>query len=72
MTRNTDMKECLACNSDKLELKKYEDILGREIQLFECEDKKKLSGFGSPLLTNIVRGEVVKGTFDFLKVKANV
>lgn len=45
-----------------LQVGNFEKILNREIQLFICEDKKCLKQMTSPLLRNIIQGDVIKGT----------
>lgn len=50
---------------------KYELALHRDIQLFICENKKDLKKLGSGLVKNIVKGNLLKGDLDFVKVDAN-
>ena len=54
-----------------LELAKYEIKLHRGIQVFACHNNKELSKFGEGLLKNIVKGNLVKGDMDFLRVGIN-
>ena len=44
-----------------LNLRSYESRLKRDIQLFSCKNTKELKRFGSRLIRNILRGDVVKG-----------
>lgn len=54
-----------------LSIAKYELVLHRDIQLFICENKKDLKKLGSGLVKNIVKGNLLKGDLDFVKVDAN-
>lgn len=54
-----------------LSIAKYELALHRDIQLFICENKKDLKKLGSGLVKNIVKGNLLKGDLDFVKVDAN-
>lgn len=58
-------------NAGGLRLGKYELKLGRDIQLFECKTKKDLSRFTDGLLKNIIKGNIIIGDIDFVKVTAN-
>jgi predicted nucleotidyltransferase len=54
-----------------LSIAKYELVLHRDIQLFICENKKDLKKLGPGLVKNIVKGNLLKGDLDFVKVDAN-
>lgn len=56
-------------NPEDLDLVKYERLLHREIQLFNARNKEDLKKMGAPLLLNILKGQTIKGTPDFLAVK---
>ncbi len=43
--------------------------LHREIQVFACENKADLKKYSPELLRNIVKGYVIKGGIDFVKVE---
>ncbi len=49
----------------------FESILGREVQVFECKRVKDLDRYPAGFLKNIVRGNLLKGNLDFLKVTPN-
>lgn len=51
-----------------LEGGKYEQILGRELQIFECKNKEEVRTLGIPLLKRIIKGEIFKGNLDFVEV----
>ena len=46
---------------------KYEKKLKREIQLFTCKNKEDLKKLGEGLLTNIIKGIVIKGYVGFVR-----
>ena len=56
-------------DAEGLKIAPYELKLGREIQLFSCENKAELNKMGPALLKNIIKGELIKGDLDFLEVK---
>lgn len=46
----------------------YEKKMKREIQIFTCKTKEELEQYSQGLLKNIMKGSIIKGTVDFLKV----
>jgi len=54
-----------------LGIAKYEQKLHRDIQLFVCQSKEELAKFGPGLMRNIIKGNLIKGDFDFVKVGIN-
>ena len=58
-------------NVDDLRLAKYEMILKRDIQLFNCNNKTGLNKLGDGLIKNIVKGNLIKGDMDFIRVDIN-
>ena len=51
---------------------RQEQILKHDIQVFLCKNKKELSKkYGTELLRNILRGNIIKGDINFLEVKAS-
>ncbi|MBI2565223.1 nucleotidyltransferase domain-containing protein [Candidatus Woesearchaeota archaeon] len=66
---NSDIDLFVYGSADGFKLGKYESILGREIQLFECCGKNDLKKFSDGLIKNIIRGNFVKGNIDFVEVK---
>jgi predicted nucleotidyltransferase len=69
--KESDIDIFLYGNDDNFEQGRYEMILGREIQLFNCRNKDGLKKFNKGLMKNIVKGNIIKGNLDFLEVKAN-
>lgn len=47
----------------------YEKILGREIQVFNAQNTSDLKKMGVGLIKNIIKGDLIKGNFDFVEVK---
>ncbi|MBU2638988.1 MAG: nucleotidyltransferase domain-containing protein [Nanoarchaeota archaeon] len=58
-------------NPEKIDVGKYRNKLHREIQTFVCKDKEELRKLNLSLLKDIVEGYTVKGSMDFVEVKAN-
>lgn len=56
---------------EDLKIAGYELKLHREIQLFICKNNQELEKFGSGLIKNIIKGNMIKGDLDFIEVKAN-
>ncbi len=50
---------------------KYETIFGREIQVFSARSKLDLKNMGEELIKNIINGDLIKGSLDFVEVKIN-
>lgn len=51
-----------------LRLAQYETKLKRNIELFHCKDKIELKRYGQGLIKNIIKGTIIKGDIDFIKV----
>jgi predicted nucleotidyltransferase len=58
-------------NPEGLKIAKYEIKLHRDIQLFICHSKGELNKFGPGLIRNIIKGNLIKGDLDFIKVEMN-
>jgi predicted nucleotidyltransferase len=58
-------------DSDGIDIAKYENSLHRDIQLFTADSKKELEKLGIGLIRNIVKGNLIKGDIDFVKVEMN-
>ena len=56
---------------DGLKIMPYELELNHEIQLFLCKNPKDLKKYGSGMLRNIIKGMLIRGEIDFLKVESN-
>ena len=60
--KNSDIDFYIQCKEEEINLKKYENILKREVQLFMKEDPKDLP---KEMLNNIINGNILSG---FLKL----
>ncbi len=58
-------------NPDGLKIAKYEQKLKRNIQLFIFRNAKELSRMGEGLIRNVLKGNLIAGNLDFLKVDIN-
>ncbi len=57
--------------TEGLKLAEYEMKLNRAIQVFACNKKDDLQKFGEGLIKNIIKGNIVKGNLNFVKVGIN-
>jgi predicted nucleotidyltransferase len=55
-------------NPEELHVSEYELKLHREIQIFDCHDRKDLDIFSEGLLKNIISGIIIKGRLEFVNV----
>ena len=69
--KDSDIDIFIYGNPEGLKTADYETKLHREIQLFICHNKKELDKFGEGLIKNIIRGIIIKGDIDFVKVGIN-
>ncbi|MBU1975717.1 MAG: nucleotidyltransferase domain-containing protein [Nanoarchaeota archaeon] len=67
----SDLDLFLFGNSDEFEISRYEKVLKREIQVFEYKNLQELRKLHEDLMKNIIKGYVIKGNVDFLKVSIN-
>ena len=51
-----------------MKIAEYEFKLHRDIQLFICRNKEELKKLGPALIRNIIKGNLIKGDMDFVKV----
>ena len=49
----------------------YELKLNKNVQLFICKDKTDLKKLGKGLIRNIIKGNLIKGNLDFVRVEIN-
>ncbi|MEK7072331.1 MAG: hypothetical protein AAB969_02065 [Patescibacteria group bacterium] len=54
-----------------LKVVNYELKLQREIQVFVCKDDIDLKKFGVGLIRNIIKGNIIKGNLDFVRIELN-
>jgi predicted nucleotidyltransferase len=57
---------------DSFKIAKFEDILKRDIQIFVAKNKNDLEKLGDGLINNIIKGNLIKGDIDFVKVSMDV
>jgi predicted nucleotidyltransferase len=67
--KKSDIELFIYGDAEGLKTAAYESRLHRDIQLFVCHDKKELKRFGEGLIKNIIKGNLIKGDLDFLKVE---
>lgn len=66
--KGSDIDLFIYGSPDGLKIADYETKLHRDIQLFICHDKNELSKLGGGLIRNIIKGNIIKGELDFIKV----
>jgi len=66
--KGSDIDLFIYGNPDGLKTAKYESLLHREIQLFICNSNKEIGRLGEGLIRNIIKGNLIKGELDFIKV----
>lgn len=68
---NSDIDIFIYGNPAGLKIVDYELKLHRDIQLFICQNKKELSKLGKGLIRNIIKGDLIKGDLNFIRVGIN-
>lgn len=66
--KDSDIDVFVYGDTEGLKIADYEIKLGKEIQLFLCSTKKDLKKLGDGLIKNIIKGNLIKGDIDFIKV----
>lgn len=69
--KNSDIDIFIYGDAEGLKIVDYELKLHRDIQLFICQNKEELTKLGSGLIRNILKGNLIKGNLDFIKVDIN-
>jgi predicted nucleotidyltransferase len=69
--RNSDIDLFIYGDPEGLKIADYEMKLHKNIQLFICRDKEELAKMGLGLIKSIVKGNIIKGDLDFVKVSVN-
>jgi predicted nucleotidyltransferase len=69
--KKSDIDIFIYGNPNNLEILPYEMKLGREIQVFICKNREDLRKYGGGLMKNVIKGDLIKGELDFLKVEIN-
>ncbi|MDP2749969.1 MAG: nucleotidyltransferase domain-containing protein [Nanoarchaeota archaeon] len=70
--KESDIDLFIYGDPEGLKTGEYELKLHRDIQLFICENKEELLKFRPGLIKNIIKGNMIKGNIDFVKVNINV
>jgi len=68
---NSDIDIFIYGSSEGLRIAEYEVKLHKEIQLFICRNNDELKELGVGLVKNIIKGNLLKGNFDFVEVGFN-
>lgn len=58
-------------NAAGLDVGKFEVSLGKDIEVFACQDHTELARYTPGLLKNILKGDFIKGNLDFVQVLPN-
>ncbi len=69
--KNSDIDIFIYGDPDGLKVVDYELKLHRDIQLFICQNKQELAKLGTGLIRNIIKGNLIKGDLDFIKIDIN-
>lgn len=69
--KNSDVDIFIYGDPEGLKIVNYELKLHRNIQLFICQNKEDLAKLGDGLIRNIIKGDLIKGNLDFIKVSIN-
>ena len=69
--QDSDIDLFIYGNPEGLKIADYEIKLKKNIQLFICSAKEELTRFSSALIKNIIKGNLIKGDIDFVKVDIN-
>jgi len=69
--KGSDIDIFIYGDPEGLKIGAYELKLNRNIQLFNCQNKEELSKLGTGLIRNIIKGNLLKGNLDFIKVSVN-
>jgi len=69
--KKSDINIFIYGDEEGLKIMTYELRLHRNIQLFICKNKDELAKLGKGLIKNIIKGDIIKGDIDFIKVGLN-
>lgn len=69
--KDSDIDIFIYGNPEGLRIKDYEMKLKKDIQLFVCHTKEELTKFGLGLIRNIIKGNLIKGNIDFIRIGIN-
>lgn len=68
---NSDIDVFIYGNPKEVNVQRYQRKLHRPIQVFTCQNKDELKKLGNDLIRNIVKGYILKGDVDFIRVDVN-
>ncbi|PIN75853.1 hypothetical protein COV18_01585 [Candidatus Woesearchaeota archaeon CG10_big_fil_rev_8_21_14_0_10_37_12] len=68
--KDSDIDLFVYGSSEGLNKNFYRGKLHKEIQIFECKDKRDLAKYKPALLKNILEGQLIKGNLDFVEIHA--
>lgn len=69
--KDSDIDVFIYGEPDGLKLAEYEIKLKRDIQVFTCQGQKELHKFGEGLIRNVIKGNIIKGEVDFVRIDIN-
>lgn len=69
--KDSDVDLFVYGDTQGLRTAKYEARLGRDIQVFACSNPAELKRLGPGLISNILKGQLIKGDLGFVKVDVN-
>lgn len=69
--KNSDIDVFIYGDPEGLKIADYELKLHRDVQLFICPNQQELRKFGPGLIKGIIKGNLIKGDMDFVKVGVN-
>ena len=69
--KNSDIDIFIYGDEEGLKIADYELRLGRDVQPFLCRSKEELAKLSNGLIKNIIKGDLIRGNIDFIKVEAN-
>ena len=69
--KDSDIDIFIYGDPEGLKIAEYKTKLHKDIQIFVCHTKEELIKFGAGLIRNIIKGNIIKGDIDFVKVDIN-
>lgn len=69
--KESDVDVFIYGDPEELNIARYESKLHKTIELFICENIEKLSEYSEGFIKNIIKGTLIKGDLDFIRVTPN-
>lgn len=69
--KDSDIDIFIYGDAQGLKIMNYELKLHKNIQLFICKNKTDLIKLGNKMIENIIKGNIIKGDLNFIKVSLN-